>query len=133
MNQEIRVRFAPSPTGYLHVGATRTALFNWLYARRQDGRLILRIEDTDLERSSEAMSREIMDGLAWLGMEISAELRSFLLKLIALMPADQLERTKQEWANFSEEEKRQKLDEAQQLVDSGQADAFLERMKAAQS
>jgi glutamyl-tRNA synthetase len=65
----IRVRFAPSPTGYLHVGAARTALFNWLYARRQEGRFILRIEDTDAQRSTEEMSREILEGLRWLGMD----------------------------------------------------------------
>ena len=65
----IRVRFAPSPTGYLHIGAARTALFNWLYAKRQQGRFILRIEDTDMERSSEKMSREILEGLSWLGLD----------------------------------------------------------------
>jgi glutamyl-tRNA synthetase len=65
----IRVRFAPSPTGFLHVGAARTALFNWLYARRQEGRFILRIEDTDVARSTEEMGREIMDGLSWLGLD----------------------------------------------------------------
>jgi len=62
----VRVRFAPSPTGYLHVGGARTALFNWLYARRQGGVLILRIEDTDLERSTEASTRTILEGLEWL-------------------------------------------------------------------
>ncbi|MCJ7682219.1 MAG: glutamate--tRNA ligase [Candidatus Aminicenantes bacterium] len=65
----IRVRFAPSPTGYLHIGAARTALFNWLYARKNDGRFILRIEDTDVERSSEMMSRDILEGLRWLGID----------------------------------------------------------------
>ena len=64
-----RVRFAPSPTGYLHVGGARTALFNWLYARRNGGTFILRIEDTDLARSSEEMIRAILDGLAWLGLD----------------------------------------------------------------
>ena len=63
-----RVRFAPSPTGYLHVGGARTALFNWLYARRQGGVFILRIEDTDAERSSEDMVSGILDGLRWLGL-----------------------------------------------------------------
>ncbi len=63
-----RVRFAPSPTGYLHVGGARTALFNWLYARHTDGALILRIEDTDRERSTEAHTRVILDGLGWLGI-----------------------------------------------------------------
>ena len=63
-----RVRFAPSPTGYLHVGGARTALFNWLYARRHGGTFVLRIEDTDVERSSQDMVTGILDGLRWLGM-----------------------------------------------------------------
>jgi glutamyl-tRNA synthetase len=63
-----RVRFAPSPTGYLHVGGARTALFNWLYARRHDGVFLLRIEDTDVERSSADMVTGILDGLVWLGL-----------------------------------------------------------------
>jgi glutamyl-tRNA synthetase len=63
-----RVRFAPSPTGYLHVGGARTALFNWLYARRTGGTHVLRIEDTDRERSSEEHTRIILDGLTWLGI-----------------------------------------------------------------
>jgi glutamyl-tRNA synthetase len=64
----IRVRFAPSPTGHLHVGGARTALFNWLFARRQGGTMILRIEDTDRERSTDEHTRVILDGLAWLGL-----------------------------------------------------------------
>ena len=64
-----RLRFAPSPTGYLHVGGARTALFNWLYARRHDGVFILRIEDTDVERSSAEMVTGILDGLRWLGID----------------------------------------------------------------
>ena len=64
-----RVRFAPSPTGYLHVGGARTALFNWLYARRHGGTFILRIEDTDAERSSDDMVTGILDGLRWLGLD----------------------------------------------------------------
>ncbi len=64
-----RVRFAPSPTGYLHVGGARTALFNWLFARHFGGTLILRIEDTDFERSSEAMVEGILEGMRWLGMD----------------------------------------------------------------
>jgi glutamyl-tRNA synthetase len=63
-----RVRFAPSPTGYLHVGGARTALFNWLYARHSGGAFILRIEDTDVERSSTDMVTGILDGLRWLGL-----------------------------------------------------------------
>ena len=65
----IRVRFAPSPTGYLHIGGARTALFNWLYARRQGGMFVLRIEDTDTERSSWEMVSGIVDGLRWLGLD----------------------------------------------------------------
>lgn len=64
-----RVRFAPSPTGFLHVGGGRTALFNWLFARRLQGVFILRIEDTDLERSNEASVRTILEGLQWLGLD----------------------------------------------------------------
>jgi glutamyl-tRNA synthetase len=63
-----RVRFAPSPTGYLHVGGARTALFNWLFARHVHGTMVLRIEDTDRERSTEAHTRVILDGLTWLGI-----------------------------------------------------------------
>ena len=65
----VRVRFAPSPTGYLHVGGARTALFNWLYARRHGGVFVLRIEDTDAERSSWEMVAGIVDGLRWLGLD----------------------------------------------------------------
>jgi hypothetical protein len=72
------------------------------------------------------------DPLAWLGAEVSAELRAFLLKVFEMMPADQLERSKQEWANMSEEQKKQHLDEAQKMVDSGQAETMLEQMKASQ-
>jgi glutamyl-tRNA synthetase len=64
-----RVRFAPSPTGYLHVGGARTALFNWLFARRSGGTFVLRIEDTDVERSSAEMVEGILDGLRWLGLD----------------------------------------------------------------
>ena len=65
----VRVRFAPSPTGYLHIGGARTALFNWLYARRAGGTLILRIEDTDADRSSGEMAEGILEGLRWLGLD----------------------------------------------------------------
>lgn len=69
MKQEVRVRFAPSPTGYLHVGGARTALFNWLYARHMAGKFVLRIEDTDLVRSTEESTKAILDGLSWLGLD----------------------------------------------------------------
>jgi glutamyl-tRNA synthetase len=65
----IRTRFAPSPTGYLHIGGARTALFSWAYARKHGGKVILRIEDTDLERSTEASVQAILDGMRWLGLD----------------------------------------------------------------
>src|SRR3954462_5883504 len=64
----VRVRFAPSPTGFFHIGSARTALFNWLYARHTGGVFILRIEDTDKERNSEAYLNLIYDSLRWLGL-----------------------------------------------------------------
>ncbi len=67
MSTEIRVRFAPSPTGFLHIGGVRTALFNWFFARRHGGKFILRIEDTDRERSTEESIRQILDGLQLIG------------------------------------------------------------------
>jgi glutamyl-tRNA synthetase len=68
MNQEIKVRFAPSPTGFLHIGGVRTALFNWLFARSTGGKFILRIEDTDQDRSTDESIREIIESMLWLGL-----------------------------------------------------------------
>jgi glutamyl-tRNA synthetase len=65
----IRTRFAPSPTGYLHIGGARTALFSWLYARKHGGKFVLRIEDTDLERSTQESVNAILEGMTWLGLE----------------------------------------------------------------
>jgi glutamyl-tRNA synthetase len=70
----VRVRFAPSPTGYLHIGAARTALFNWLYARKTGGKFLLRIEDTDLQRSTEESTRSIIEGLEWLGLDYDEDI-----------------------------------------------------------
>lgn len=69
-----RVRFAPSPTGYLHIGSARTALFNYLYARHVGGKFLLRIEDTDIARSTEESTRSILDGMAWLGFKPDEEI-----------------------------------------------------------
>jgi glutamyl-tRNA synthetase len=69
MSSAVRVRFAPSPTGFLHIGGARTALFNWLYAHHTGGRLVLRIEDTDEARNTAAATQAIYDGLRWLGLE----------------------------------------------------------------
>jgi glutamyl-tRNA synthetase len=93
MAQAVRVRFAPSPTGYLHVGGARTALFNWLFARHHGGRFILRIEDTDFARSSEEMVEGILQGMRWLGLNWDEgpyfqsqridQYRDFALRLLA--------------------------------------------------
>src|SRR2546429_5593513 len=69
----VRVRFAPSPTGYLHIGAARSALFNWLFARKLGGKFLLRIEDTDLQRSTDESTRSIIEGLKWLGLDYDEE------------------------------------------------------------
>src|SRR3954464_2450442 len=66
MTSPVVTRFAPSPTGFLHIGGARTALFNWLYAKKHGGKMLLRIEDTDRERSTEAAIGAILDGLNWL-------------------------------------------------------------------
>ena len=71
----IRVRFAPSPTGYLHIGSARTFIFNWLYARHNGGTMVLRIDDTDTERNSEESMRSIFDGLAWLALDWDEQYR----------------------------------------------------------
>lgn len=65
----VKTRFAPSPTGYLHVGGARTALYSWLYAKNQGGEFVLRIEDTDLERNSQEAVDAILEGMEWLGLE----------------------------------------------------------------
>ena len=65
----IRTRFAPSPTGFLHIGGARTALYSWAYARRHGGRFILRIEDTDLERSTAESVNAILESMKWLGLD----------------------------------------------------------------
>ena len=73
MTDTVITRFAPSPTGYLHIGGARTALFNWLYARHTGGKMLLRIEDTDRERSTEAATAAILDGLTWMGLDWEGE------------------------------------------------------------
>src|SRR5258706_7511032 len=73
MTDSIVTRFAPSPTGFLHIGGARTALFNWLYARKHGGKMLLRIEDTDRERSTDAAITAILDGLKWLELDWDGE------------------------------------------------------------
>src|ERR1700712_3720704 len=73
MSDPVVTRFAPSPTGFLHIGGARTALFNWLYARKRGGKMLLRVEDTDRERSTEPAITAILDGLKWLGLDWDGE------------------------------------------------------------
>jgi len=103
---EVRVRFAPSPTGNLHIGGARTALFNWLFARHNGGKLILRVDDTDIERSTEESMKGILDGLKWLGIDWNEgpiyqsnrldEYRKFAEKLLEEKKAYQCFCTKEE-------------------------------------
>jgi len=72
--REVVTRFAPSPTGFLHIGGARTALFSWAYAKRFNGQFILRIEDTDLERSSPQAIEAIKEGIAWLGLNFDGSI-----------------------------------------------------------
>ncbi len=97
MTEEVRVRFAPSPTGFLHIGGVRTALFNWLFARHNNGTFILRIEDTDRERSTEDSIQEIIESMRWLGLDWDEG------------PFRQMER------------KKLYLEKAKQLLDAGKA------------
>ncbi len=76
MTDQVVTRFAPSPTGFLHIGGARTALFNWLYARGRGGKFLLRIEDTDRARSTDAATQAILDGMAWLGLDHDGEVIS---------------------------------------------------------
>ena len=73
MSKPVVTRFAPSPTGYLHIGGARTALFNWVYAKHTGGKMLLRIEDTDRERSTKEAVDAILDGLSWLGLDWDGE------------------------------------------------------------
>ena len=92
-----RVRFAPSPTGFLHLGGARTAIFNWLFARHHGGTFVLRIEDTDRQRSSDEMIDAILDGMSWLGIDFD------------------------EGPHFQSQARERHLDEATRLLDEGQA------------
>jgi Glutamyl- and glutaminyl-tRNA synthetases len=83
MSAEVVTRFAPSPTGFLHIGGARTALFNWLYARGKGGRFLLRIEDTDRARSTPEATDAILQGLAWLGLDHDGEIVSQFEKCTA--------------------------------------------------
>ena len=76
MSSQVVTRFAPSPTGYLHIGGGRTALFNWLFARGRGGKFLLRIEDTDRERSTPEATAAILRGLTWLGLDWDGEVVS---------------------------------------------------------
>lgn len=111
----VRVRFAPSPTGYLHIGGLRTALFNWLFARRHDGKFILRIEDTDRERSTEAAIDAILNGLRWAGLDWDEgpHRQSDRLDLYREKALELLERGQAYWCTCTPEELEVRRKEAQ--------------------
>ncbi|HYX93120.1 MAG TPA: glutamate--tRNA ligase [Myxococcaceae bacterium] len=117
MPEAPRVRFAPSPTGYLHIGGARTALFNWLYARRHKGAFILRVEDTDRERSTAESVNAILDGLRWLGIDWDEGPYFQTERLHLYRPfADQLIAAKKAyrcWCTREELEERRKIFERQ--------------------
>src|SRR6266478_6392451 len=120
----VRVRFAPSPTGYLHIGSARTALFNWLYARHTGGKFLLRIEDTDLQRSTEESTQSIIDGLKWIGLDFDEELifqsdnadkhRAAAYKLVEEGKA---------YRDFTPKENRADADVKRDIVDRARANA----------
>jgi glutamyl-tRNA synthetase len=117
MTETIITRFAPSPTGFLHIGGARTALFNWLYARARGGKMLLRIEDTDRERSTQAAIDAILDGLSWLGIEWDGETifqfsraarhREIVERLLAAGKAYRCYASPQELAEMREAAKRE--------------------------
>ena len=106
---KVRTRIAPSPTGFLHIGTARTALFNWLFARKHGGEFILRIEDTDLERSDKKYEEDIIEGLKWLGLDWNGEIyrQSKRLDVYEKYLRHLLDYGKAFWCNHSKE----KLDE----------------------
>ena len=112
----IRTRFAPSPTGYLHIGGARTALYSWAYARRHGGQFILRIEDTDLERSTEASVQAILDGMQWLRLDWD-EGPFFQMKRLARYRevVDQLLRDGHAYPCYATREELDALRESQQI------------------
>jgi glutamyl-tRNA synthetase len=120
----VRVRFAPSPTGYLHIGAARSALFNWLFARKVGGTFLLRIEDTDLQRSTDESTRSIIEGLEWLGLDYDEEIvfqshnadkhRAAAEKLVAEGKA---------YRDFTPKEQREDKSVKQGIVDRARAHA----------
>src|SRR5947207_12617076 len=119
-----RVRFAPSPTGYLHIGAARSAMFNWLFARKVGGKFLLRIEDTDLERSTDESTRSIIEGLEWLELDYDEEIifqsdnadkhRAAARKLVAEGKA---------YRDFTPKEQREDKTVKQGIVDRARAHA----------
>ena len=119
-----RVRFAPSPTGYLHIGSARTALFNFLYARKTGGKFLLRIEDTDLQRSTEESTRSILDGLKWLELEHDEEI---------VFQSDNAEKHRQSALKLLEEGKAYRdFTPKEERADANIKDAIAEKARASQ-
>jgi glutamyl-tRNA synthetase len=121
----VRVRFAPSPTGYLHIGAARSALFNWLYARKTGGKFLLRIEDTDLQRSTDESTRSIIEGLEWLGLDYDEDL--VFQSANAPQHRDAANRLLAEgkaYRDFTPKEQRDESDVKQEVAERARAKSF---------
>lgn len=113
----IRTRFAPSPTGYLHIGGARTALFSWAFARKYGGKFVLRIEDTDLERSTQESVQAILDGLAWLNLDYDEGPYYQMQRLTRYQEvAEQLLRNNQAYYCYATKEELDVLRESQRAV-----------------
>lgn len=118
----IRTRFAPSPTGYLHIGGARTALFSWAFARKYGGKFVLRIEDTDLERSTQESVQAILDGLAWLNLDYDEGPYYQMQRLTRYQEvAEQLLRNNQAYYCYATKEELDVLRESQRAVGKSHA------------
>jgi glutamyl-tRNA synthetase len=118
----VRVRFAPSPTGYLHLGAARAGLYNYLYARKEGGKFLLRIEDTDLQRSTEESTHSIIEGLQWLGLDYEEEI---------VFQSDNAEKHRQAaWKLLEEGQAYRDFTPKEQASDGNIKEAIAERARA---
>jgi len=140
-NPDVRVRFAPSPTGYLHIGGARTALFNWLFARQNGGTFVLRVEDTDKERSTPEATQAILDGMRFLGLdwdegpEVGGDSGPYYQSERADLHAELVERLLAEGKAYRSFCSRERLDEMRELMMSGKMDvaAFNAEVRACAS
>lgn len=125
MSKQVRVRFAPSPTGFLHVGGARTALFNWLWAKKNNGKFILRIEDTDTERSTDASTNQILESMKWLGLDWDEG--PFYQSERREIYQEHLEKLRKEGKIYPAFETREELDQMRQEAEEAKRDFIYDR------